>query len=122
MLAAGRRSSTDHGFAVHLGRVARQGALAPSSEETGHHRGSLAPNVSVDRLLARLCESFDEARAVSATSRQPLSMVRACPRFVISIKSGRLSNKYLGVTKTGWPLHGWALRFGDRTAPQSLPT
>ena len=42
-------------------------------------RGGSAPGDYVNRLT--------KARAVSATSRQPLSMVRPCPRFLISMNS-----------------------------------
>ncbi len=38
-------------------------------------------------VLAGYVNRLTKARAVSATSRQPLSLVRACPRFLISMIS-----------------------------------
>ena len=37
-------------------------------------------------------------------------------------QSGKPSNRYSGTNGTGWLLHGWALRSGNETVPQSRPT
>ena len=51
------------------------------------------------------------ARAVSATSRQPLSMTSACPRFGISMISVTLSFRFCCLYEASAMAHGTVLSF-----------
>ena len=70
------RPSPDHSASQCILAALRDRGLAPSSEETLIVADAY-PSIWMDRLLAGYVNRLTKARAVSATSRQPLSMVRA---------------------------------------------